>query len=216
MNILKVITMKHQSLSSSQTSMVCWLLASYRDLQTCSLSLQPVCSPFPSSFTMRNQEKPETRCRKDKKEKQTSVHSVAIRPLRHRLLTVSSSGPPPSSEATSPDSQVLWSMTRGKARKRTQACELGDTSEDTGTPRHNCQFSREPQGRGCRTTRLPRVLPASSPLIYPYTCPGRLRVLGLVAGATVNIFSVKSLLAGLPWCLTVKNLPCIYTLSYVK
>ena len=79
-NILKVITMKHQSLSSSQTSMVCWLLASYTDLQTCSLSLPPVCSPFPSSFTMRNQEKPETRCRKDEKEKQTNVHSVAICP----------------------------------------------------------------------------------------------------------------------------------------
>ena len=123
--------------------------------------------------------------------------------LRHRLLPVSSSRPPPSSEATSPASQISWSTTRGKARKPTQVCELGDTSKDTGThPPPTASSPWEPQGRGCRTTRLPRALPASSPLIYPYTRPGRLRMLGLVAGATMNIFSVKSLLPGI-WRLRI-------------
>lgn len=116
------------------------LATSLTQTSTPALGLPPVCSPFPSSSPMRHQKKPESRRRQDGREKQTSVHSVAIilktQAAPCFLLQTSAS-----SEATS-HPRFPGQRARAKARKPTQVCEPG-TPQKTQAHTLNCQFSPE-------------------------------------------------------------------------
>ena len=106
---------------------------------------------------MRHQEKPESRRRQDEKEKQTSVHSVAIilktQAAPSFLLQTSAS-----SEATSPASQVSWSTARAKARKPTQVCEPGTPQKTQAHTPLNCQFSLRTTGQRLLDHKAPACI----------------------------------------------------------